>query len=199
MSYLRKYSEEEYFRILEASDYRIEYVDGFLFPMHNHGHTEPLTRLTSKHGLVCGNLHALLHAPAKAAGLKLYCSTMRVKVKGYQNLAGKWVKQYQTPDLVATAEAPAPTATHLTAPVFIAEVLSPRTQDADRWPKLEQYCALPSLRHYLLVDTAARAARLYTRQQNGWAEQYAEGEGEIRLEWPALTLTLAELYDGTSV
>ena len=58
---------------------------------------------------------------------------------------------------------------------------------------------LPSLRHYLLVDTAARAARLYTRQQNGWAEQYAERKGEIRLDWSALSLTLADLYDGISL
>lgn len=199
MSYLRKYSEDEYFRLLEASEYRIEYVDGFLFPMHDHGHTEPLTRLTSKHGLVCANLCALLHAPAKAAGLKLYSGTVRVKVRGYQTPAGKWAGRFQTPDLVMTAEAVAPTATHLVAPLCIAEVLSPRTRDADRWFKSEEYRALPSLRHYLLIDTATRAARLYTREQNGWAEQYAEGEGEIRLTFPPMTLTLADLYDGTSL
>lgn len=199
MSYLRKYSEEEYFRILEASPYKIEYVDGFLFPMHDYGHTEPLTRLTSKHGLVCGNLHALLHAPARAAGLRLYAGNMRVITGGFPDLRGKIRRPAELPDLVATCENVQPTATHVTAPCLIAEVLSPRTRDLDRWYRLDTYKRLPTLTHYLLVDTATRAARLYTREGEGWREDYAEGKGEVRLVAPEVTFTLADLYEGTSL
>lgn len=160
---LRKYSVEEYLHLDAQNPYRSEYVDGFIFPLHDHGHTEPFTRLTSKHGLVCGNLCAHLHAPARAAGLSLFPGNIRVKTGGFQNMRGKKVRQYEMPDLVATSESVTPTATHLNAPQLIAEVLSPRTRDLDRWYKLETYQRLPSLTHYLLVDTATRAARLYTR------------------------------------
>lgn len=195
MSYLKKYSEEEYFRLLERSPYRIEYVDGFLFPMHDYGHAEPLTRLTSKHGLICGNLHALLYAPAKAAGLSLYASTMRVSTGGYTDPQGKIKRPSELPDLVTTLEDVLPTATHLRSPCLIAEVLSPRTRDLDRWYKLETYQRLPSLTHYLLVDTAFRS----TRDGDDWREDYAEGEGEFLSPRVNMKLTLADLYDGTSL
>ena len=196
---LRKYSEEEYLHFDAQNPYRSAYVGGFIFPMYDYGHTEPFTRLTSKHGLVCSSLCALLHAPARAAGLSLYSGNMRVKTGGYRNMRGKQVRQYEMPDLVATSENVTPTATHLNAPQLIVEVLSPRTRDLDRWYKLEKYQLLPSLTHYLLVDTVTRAARLYTRQGKNWAEQYAEQEGDLRLSTPEITLTLGEIYEGVTL
>ena len=197
---LRKISQEEYLHLEELSSFKNEYVDGFVFPMHDEGHTEPFEEFTSKHSLICGNLYAALREPARAAALKLYPGQMTVRSVG--EFWGRPAQHDDVPDLVATREDAPPTATFLSAPCLIVEVLSPKTRDPDRREKLPRYLSLASVQdtvlvdNTVLVDSAAPSARLFVRRSEGWREQYAEGEGVLTLSSVDVSLTLTAIYAG---
>ncbi|TNM71518.1 Uma2 family endonuclease [Deinococcus radiopugnans] len=146
----------------------------------------------SRHGLIGTNLIAALHRPALRQGCKVYASDMRVRIQARGT-------RYDYPDVVLTCEDMADDARDASSPCFIVEVLSQSTQVVDRGQKLSEYTALPSLQGYLMVDTATRAARLYTRQGEGWGEQYVEEAGVLRLPCVDVELTLDDVYEGTSL
>lgn len=189
-SALRKISEEEYLRTEELSPFKREYVDGFVYALHGDDAVNAQAGATSRHGLICMNLGSALHRLALRQGCRLYQSDMRVR------LPQPGFTRYYYPDLVLTCDPVDDDATFIDTPCLVVEVLSPSTRDLDRREKLLAYTALSSVQGYLLVDTATRAARLYVRQGEGWDEQYAEGEGELRLPCLNVTVTLDEVYEG---
>lgn len=190
---LRKISEAEYLRAEETSPYKREFVDGFVYALHGEDLPNAQAGALSKHGLIVLNIATLLHRPARQKGCKAYVSDMRVRVGEGRN------SRYYYPDLVVTCEPVDDSARFLQSPCFITEVLSESTRNIDRREKLTDYTALPSLQGYLLVDTALRSARLYTREGEEWREDYAEGEGEFLIPCVGLRLSLTDLYDGTSL
>lgn len=107
--------------------------------------------------------------------------------------------RYYYPDFVITCEEVDDNASYLRSPCFITEVLSKSTRNIDRREKLNDYTALPSVQGYLLVDTALRSARLYTREGEEWREDYAEGEEELLIPCVDMPVLLADLYDGTAL
>lgn len=190
---LRKISEAEYLRTEEDSAYKREFVDGFVYTLHGEDMPAAQAGALSKHGLITLNIAALLHRAARQKGCKAYASDMRVRVgEGHG-------PRYYYPDLIVTCEDVDDNASFLRSPCFITEVLSKSTRNIDRREKLSDYRALPSLQGYLLVDTALRSARLYTREGEGWREDYAEGDGEFLIPCVNVRLTLADIYDGTSL
>ena len=92
----------------------------------------------------------------------------------------------------------AKTPENLLNPTLIVEVLSASTAGADRGEKFMLYRQLPSLRQYLLLDSQAVHAELYTRQDN---DHWLFGETRdpaavLGLSSVGATLPLARLYQG---
>ncbi|GGL75593.1 hypothetical protein GCM10010840_12150 [Deinococcus aerolatus] len=191
-SALQKMSEAEYLRTEELSPFKREFVDGFVYALHGEDTPNAQAGAVSRHGLIATNVLAALHRPALRQGCKVYASDMRVRIQ----TGGT---RYYYPDVVLTCEDMADGARYASSPCLIVEVLSQTTQVLDRGQKLSDYTALPSLRGYLMVDTATRAARLYTRQGEGWGEQYVEDTGVLRLPCVDVALTLDDVYEGTSL
>lgn len=191
-SALQKISEAEYLRTEEHSLFKREYVDGFVYALHGDDTANAQAGAVSRHGLIATNVLAALHRPALRQGCKVYASDMRVRIQ----TGGT---RYYYPDVVLTCEDMADEARYASSPCLIVEVLSQTTQVLDRGQKLSDYTALPSLQGYLMVDTATRAARLYTRQGEGWDEQYIEDIGVLRLPCVDVALTLDDVYEGTSL
>lgn len=185
-SALRKISEQEYLTSEEGSPVKREYVDGFVYPLHAQAGA------TSKHGVISLNIASLLRRPALRSGCRVYAGDMRVRV-AQNNL------RYYYPDVVLTCEDLPDDARYAEAPCLIVEVLSETTCELDKREKLWAYQSLPSVQGYLLVDTDARAARLYTRTAEGWDEEYFENTGEFTLPCVSLSLKLDEIYEGTRV
>ena len=82
-------------------------------------------------------------------------------------------------------------------PTVVVEVLSPSTRTLDRFTKLEEYRRHPSLRHILLVDPDAIAAKLYSRADEGaWSDIDLIGRDAV-VALPAIdvTLPLSALYE----
>lgn len=82
----------------------------------------------------------------------------------------------------------------LTAPVLIAEILSPPTQDRDRGTKLDAYMGIPSVAEILLVHSRERSAMLFRRLDAGWLLQDFFGDTVMRLDSLDIDLPLAEVY-----
>lgn len=185
-SALRKISEQEYLQSEETSPVKREYVNGFVYPLHAQAGA------VSKHGVISLNVASALRRPAYAKGCRVYASDMRVRYSETD-------LRYYSPDVVLTCEDMPDDARYAQAPCLIVEVLSESTEETDRREKLWANTQLPTLQGYLLVDTATRAVRLYTRKNDGWEEEYWEHEGEIKLPCVGLNVTLDEVYEGTQV
>ena len=82
-------------------------------------------------------------------------------------------------------------------PTVVVEVLSPSTLKIDRFTKLEEYRRHPSLRHILLVDPDAVAAKLYSRVDEGaWSDvDLIGGDAVVALPAIDVTLPLSALYE----
>jgi Uma2 family endonuclease len=90
-------------------------------------------------------------------------------------------------------------------PLVVVEVLSPSSRAQDTGAKLEAYFRLPSVRHYLIVNTATRTVIHHARGPASPGDGPGAGlgdaiatrihaEGEIRLEPPGLVLRPAGFF-----
>ena len=80
------------------------------------------------------------------------------------------------------------------APIIILEVLSPITRARDAGAKLADYFRLPSVRHYLLVQTERRTVIHHRRGDGGDIQTRIVTAGALELDPPGLTLDLDRLY-----
>lgn len=86
----------------------------------------------------------------------------------------------------------------ITNPVLIVEVLSDATRDYDRGAKFELYRDIPTLRHYLLIDSSAVHVEYYRRQNGDWlfnAYTRLDDVLAIPLEAGTIELHVRDLYD----
>jgi Uma2 family endonuclease len=80
-------------------------------------------------------------------------------------------------------------------PALVVEVLSPSTETHDRTVKARR-CAALRLRHYWVVDPAARRLEC-DRESAGQYALVVQGEGDQRVthaDWPGLTISLGDLW-----
>jgi Uma2 family endonuclease len=82
-------------------------------------------------------------------------------------------------------------------PIVVVEVLSPSTRGVDLTSKLVAYFRVPSVQHYL-VFWADRAQVVHHRRRDDGqgVETRMLTEGEIRLDPPGISITVAEVYEG---
>ncbi|GGE06854.1 hypothetical protein GCM10011390_27440 [Aureimonas endophytica] len=86
------------------------------------------------------------------------------------------------------------------APAVIFEVLSRSTRSDDQLRKLEEYQAIPSLRHLVFVDTLDAVATHWHRPAEGeWKRVAIQGPlGAIELDAIAVTLLMEDVYEGVT-
>jgi Uma2 family endonuclease len=102
------------------------------------------------------------------------------------------------PDVVVTAGERAPgTAIVVPNPVIVVEVLSRRTRRVDTTQKLLDYFTVPSIRHYLIVSADQQNAVHHRRLDDASIATTMVSGGEIVLDPPGITVTLASFYEPT--
>jgi Uma2 family endonuclease len=80
-------------------------------------------------------------------------------------------------------------------PLVVVEVLSPSTRGGDLTRKLVAYFRVPSVQHYLVFWADRPQVVHHRRWEDGQGvETRMLTEGEIRLEPPGISITLAEVY-----
>jgi Uma2 family endonuclease len=80
--------------------------------------------------------------------------------------------------------------------VIVVEVVSPSSRGIDTGVKLARYFALPSVRHYLIVDTDRRVVIHHRLVAPGRIESRVVGEGSLALDPPGLTIEVGDIFVG---
>ncbi len=82
----------------------------------------------------------------------------------------------------------------------MVEVLSESTRRLDEGEKREGYLALPSVEHYLLIDSELRKVVCFRRSAAGFVrEVYTEPNAVIALESIRAELPLADIYENVDL
>ncbi len=96
------------------------------------------------------------------------------------------------PDVLVRCGAPLdPDAVKVPDPLIVVEVGSRSTRGLDVGLKLTDYFKLPSVAHYLLVDTSRRVITHHARNAAGGIDTSIHNEGSLRFEPPGIEIDVA--------
>lgn len=147
------------------------------------------------HNQISGNPYLRLRTHLRGGPFETYISDVKVRVPTKH--------AYYYPDIVVTCdsrERPMNEELFLvSAPTLIVDVLSSSTEATDRREKLLAFQTLDSLREYVLVAQAHQRVETYRRTQSGWEKESLEPCDPVRFVGVDLTLTFADVYEGSGV
>ena len=179
---LRTFTPEEYLAIEDGADYKSEYYQGQIFAMAGG---------TVRHSQISSNIITALSNALSDKPCRVFNSDLRLNVQ--QN------GLYTYPDMMVICgkvELLSGRQDTVTNPVLIVEVLSESTRDYDMTFKFELYRSLPSLEHYLLVDSDKTFVRYFRRIGEGqWLmQELTSMDAELDIVHLDMQLTLAQIY-----
>lgn len=186
----RRYTIEEYLRLDEASEDKLEYHHGFIVPL---GEVIAMAGGSEDHALVAMNFARELGNALKGKPCRVYGSDLRVRIKG--------TPLYVYPDVTVIC---GPTQhddlkpKSVLNPKVLVEVLSPGTIAYDRTEKFEKYLRVDSVEDYVMVSQNAPSIEVYTRRGDGtWLFRPVHGLDQVvRLGSVGVELSLREIYAG---
>lgn len=176
-------SPEEYLAAERTAAFKSEYYQGQMYAMAG---------ASNAHNLVNLNAATALNIALREHDCTVRVSDMRLQVRDNG--------LYTYPDLSVVCGppqfAPDKYLDTLLNPVVLAEVVSLSTGQYDRVGKFILYKDIPTLRHYLLIESTQPIVNLATwREPKVWAFDTFEGLAAV-VPLPAIgvELTLADLY-----
>jgi Uma2 family endonuclease len=137
----------------DASEVRHEFHNGHIYAMAGG---------TPEHAALCAAIPGLLSQRLLGGPCRMYSSDLRLAT-------GDGLYTY--PDAAIICGPPqraAESATHITNPTVLFEVLSPSTEAYDRGDKLHHYQQMPSVTHVVLVAQSERNVEVWQRTSEGW-------------------------------
>ena len=178
---------------MTASDYlawesqqelRHEYIAGEVVAM---------TGGTVPHNDLAVNLLLILGSQVRAQGCRINIADVKVPIPS--------TGDYFYPDLVVSCDERDRTAIKLIQfPKLIVEVLSPGTEAKDRGMKFKQYCTLPSLQEYVLIDYETISVDCYRRGEGRMWLYSSYGVGDVvTLASVNCEVTIAQIYENVQV
>ncbi|MBP0617264.1 Uma2 family endonuclease [Jiella mangrovi] len=175
-------SVEDFLRWNEGREGKREFVSGRIVEMMTGG-TERHAELMMQLGFV----------------LKTVLDQSRFVVTG-SDYAVKTPLGVRYPDVLVTPrEASSAISLASARPILVAEILSPSSLATDFGEKAQEYTALDSLHHYLVLSQDEPRVWLWSRGEDGAfgkPEMTAGREEAIELKGLGIALALAELYRG---
>jgi Uma2 family endonuclease len=158
-----RYTFTEYLEIEEISSVRHEFYAGEIYAMAGG---------TPEHAAMAAAITALLGRQLEGGACRAYSSDLRVRI-----VATGLATYPDVTVICGKSERDPESATHVTNPKVVIEVLSPGTEEYDRGEKLQHYQQVASLEAIVLVDHRTVLVELWTRQEDGWARsEYGAGQ-----------------------
>jgi Uma2 family endonuclease len=158
-----RYTFTEYLEIEEVSSVRHEFYSGEIYAMAGG---------TPEHAAMAAAITASLVRQLEGGPCRVYSSDLRVRI-----LATGLATYPDVAVICGKSERDPESATHVTNPKVIIEVLSPGTQEYDRGEKRQHYQQVPSLEAIVLVDHRSPLVELWTRRDDAWIKaQYGVGQ-----------------------
>jgi Uma2 family endonuclease len=178
----RQMSREEYWRWAEAQPKgRFERVDGAVVAMAperiEHARRKARAWLALQHAVAASGLPCEVFPDG---------TTVEIDDSDFE------------PDVVLRCGEPLPgDGVAVPDPIVLVEVLSPSTRGVDLTHKLAAYFRIASVQHYLVFWADRRQVVHHRRRSDGpGVDTQILTEGEIRLDPPGISITLAEVYGG---
>ena len=173
-----RYTEEQYFVMEEAADYKHEFYDGAITAVP--GASEPHEDRSMALTLLIGN-----HVKGKPC--KVFKSDMKLRVEH----RGKVIHYY--PDVMVVCETSPEEDIFKTRPRLIIEVLS-RDEKKDLIEKYFVYQSIESLEEYAVVSQTPERPEVHVfRRSNDWATE-VHSDGTVTLNSIGLSFEVADLY-----
>jgi Uma2 family endonuclease len=179
----RKYTVEEYIELLKNSEERFEYFDGEIVSMAGG---------KISHGGIGVNIAGELRSRLGGRPCQVFNSDVAIKtVRAHP---------FRYPDVSVVCGEPVSEDFQgiemLLNPVFICEVLSPKTESYDREEKFLVYQAIESFQEYLLVEQQRPHVTRYVRQpdQQWLRADFIGLDSTVRLKSLGIELPLSEVY-----
>lgn len=188
----RKLTAAEYLAIEKQAEFKSEFFDGEMIPLHR----DPAVGMAGasrSHNTLNENLSGEIHARLKGGPCRSYSRDQRVLVDR--------TGLYTYPDLLIVCgqvETAANDADTITNPRVVVEVLSPSTERYDRTTKFRHYQQSPSVQEYVLVSQSEPLCERFVRQADGsWALVSFVGlEAVLALTSVPIQVPLADIYAG---
>ncbi len=174
---------EEYLALEEASEVKHEYVRGYVYAMPD---------VTLAHDRIANNVRTALHIHLDDGPWRMQGPSLRVRVGD---------DAYYYPDAFVMRDDTADgTATEVTTPRLVVEVLSQSTEANDPGDKFADYQTLATFEEYLLVSSWRRSVERYRRTVPGtWTYQRYTPHDTVTLATIGLSLPVGTLYRDTQL
>ena len=142
------------------------------------------------HAIAKRNLAIALHEAIKARDLpcQMLLDGMAVRISDDT--------VYEPDALVRCGPQPSGDVVEISDPVILVEVVSPSSRGKDGGAKLAGYFALPTVRHYLIVDTDQRVVLHHRRDDDGRIEVRILRDGTLILDPPGLEIGIRAVFVG---
>jgi Uma2 family endonuclease len=179
-SVAKQMTREEYIAFELKAARRHEFINGQLFEIPGE---------LDINNLIAGKLYVLLACILEQKGYLVFSHDVKVAIPGEE--------KYYYPDVFVTNEPRTEENKYnKSAPVLIAEVLSPTSRITDTVDKYLDYTKIPSLHYYLVVEPEAVYITLYHRNGGGqWqADIFTQKEQIISLPLLEMQIPLSAVY-----
>jgi Uma2 family endonuclease len=159
-------------------DDRYELVDGAVVAM---------TRDTVRHNRAKASAWRALDDAVRKAGLDCVVLVDGVGIAISDHTV-------RTPDvLVHCGAEPDPDAMLIESPLIVVEVVSRSSEHDNTDAKLVEYFSVPSVHHYLIIFSEKRVVVHHQRNRQGTLDTRIVSEGEIALNPPGMSVSVAAL------
>ena len=175
---------EQYFELLEASDFKVEYIDGIIYDM---------PACTDNHDVITVNVIFCFASLRRGSDCALRTGNMKVGIAG---------SKYVFPDLTVVCGKPEldNNTTTLLNPSVLVEITSPSSIKHDRETKRAVYQAIPSVQAYIIIHQDRVYVELHTRLEDGWAlQEFSDLDDKLVIDAINCELALAEIYAGIAL
>lgn len=195
-------SPEEYLERERKAQFKSEYDDGVIIPLHRgektlaDGTIVAMAGASKEHITVNVNLAGELYAQLKGSSCRVYDSDMRTRIPG--------TDAYRYPDLSVACDAQFETDVLdvLINPVVLVEIASTSTERIDRSRKWNQYRTLPSLQDYVMISPTNVLVEQRHRADDGqhwWIRVLESLEDELVLDSIGCRVLLSDIYAGIAL
>lgn len=181
-----KYTIAEYLEMEEAATEKHEYYKGEIFAMSGAKVTH--NRISANAFIACGK--KLSGKPCKPYG-----SDQRIHIEKNTLFAYPDISIICGNIITLNNDE-----WNVLNPTVIIEVLSPSTQNYDRGEKFKLYRDIPTLKEYILIDSASiNIEAFHINERGNWElKEYKSIDETLRLPSIHISLELKEIYDGAS-
>lgn len=186
----KKYTPEEYLALEDEAEYKSEYWDGYIIPLH--GEPPALVGANVNHVQIVTNLIEVLSPRLKKKECRTFSNDLKIWIPNREKflypdvvvVCGKLDFYKSRQDIV-------------TNPKLIIEVLSDSTAVFDRSEKLWLYQTIETLQEYVLISQEKAVVEQYHKRDDAnWIYRATIGiESAVNFESVELEAKLKDIYE----